>query len=149
MKVVFIKDLEGQAERGETKQVKPGYARNFLLAYGFAVLLTDPVGKSTVKQIEKEKAEAAAELEKLRDKVAELQELTLKFSRKKTTKGGLFSAVKEADILKEFEKATGIKEAKIKLDSPIKELGKYSVEISLPHELSVFVTVEIKEEKAK
>jgi len=40
MKVIFIKDLKGQGKNGEIKEVKDGYATNFLIKNGYAVMYT-------------------------------------------------------------------------------------------------------------
>ena len=41
MKVLFIKDLKGQGKKGEQKEVKTGYAQNFLIKNGYAVQLNE------------------------------------------------------------------------------------------------------------
>ena len=41
MKVIFLKDLKGQGKKGEIKEVKDGYAQNFLIAKGYAEKLTE------------------------------------------------------------------------------------------------------------
>ena len=41
MKVIFIKDLKGQGKRGDRKEVKDGYAENFLIKNGYAVKETN------------------------------------------------------------------------------------------------------------
>jgi len=147
MKVVFMKDLEGQGKRGETKNVKPGHARNYLLPGGFAVLTTDPRGKSIVALIEKEKLAQAEEIENLKNKISELGEVELTFKRKLTQKGGLFSAVKITDIVKEFEAKTKLKADKVLLEEPIKEVGSSKVEVVLSYSLSTFIAVNVIEEK--
>ena len=46
MEVIFIKDLKGQGKKGEIKEVKDGYAENFLIKKGYAI-------KSTKSSLEK------------------------------------------------------------------------------------------------
>ena len=41
MEVIFIKDLRGQGKKGEIKNVKDGYAQNFLIKKGYAIEKTD------------------------------------------------------------------------------------------------------------
>ncbi|MGC8977145.1 MAG: 50S ribosomal protein L9 [Candidatus Ratteibacteria bacterium] len=54
MKVIFLKDYEGKGKKGEIKEVKDGFARNFLIPYGYALEATD----QNIKIIkEKEKLE--------------------------------------------------------------------------------------------
>lgn len=147
MKVVFIKDLEGQTKVGDVKEVKSGYARNFLLPQGYAVLSSDPLGQVTIKQIEAKKVEQEAEVNELREKIADQANLSLTFVKKITTKGGLFSAVKAVEIEKEFTSKTKIKNAEAVLEAPIKEAGEQAVKINLSHGLSMFVTVKVVADK--
>ena len=57
MEVIFIKDLRGQGKVGDIKNVKDGYAENFLIKNGYAVIKTN----ETLKQLEKEKKAKDAE----------------------------------------------------------------------------------------
>ena len=50
MKVVLIKDIPQLGQVGESKDVKPGYARNFLLVKGLAVLPSDPKAQEIIVQ---------------------------------------------------------------------------------------------------
>ena len=57
MKVLFLKDVPGVALGGDIKEVKNGYARNYLIPYNIAVLANN----ENAKQIEKIKAESEKE----------------------------------------------------------------------------------------
>ena len=52
MKVIFIKDLKGQGKKDEIKEVKDGYANNFLIKEGYAVKYTDFSKEKLDNQIE-------------------------------------------------------------------------------------------------
>ena len=41
MKVIFVKDLKGQGKKGDIKEVKDGYAQNFLIKKGYATILNE------------------------------------------------------------------------------------------------------------
>lgn len=146
MKVVFIKEAEGH-KIGEIREVKPGYARNFLIPRGLAVSADDPKGVMAIKEAENKMAHAEAEIEELKEKLMKYEDLVLVFKRKLTGKGGLYSAVKESDIAKEFLAKTKIPSEKVELAEPIKEIGEQSVEIKLAYGLSLFVTLKIEGEK--
>jgi large subunit ribosomal protein L9 len=45
MKVLFVKDVAGQGRKGELKEVSEGYALNFLVKRGFAIIATEKVQK--------------------------------------------------------------------------------------------------------
>ena len=51
MEVIFIKDLKGQGKKGEIKKVKDGYAENFLIKNGYAIIKNT----ENMKKLEKEK----------------------------------------------------------------------------------------------
>ncbi len=57
MELLLKKSIENLGRIGDVVSVRPGYARNYLLPYGFAV----PVTKANLAQIEKERARALAE----------------------------------------------------------------------------------------
>ena len=55
MEVIFIKDLKNQGKKGEIKNVKDGYAKNFLIAKGYAVAKTS----TNLNNLKKEQAKQA------------------------------------------------------------------------------------------
>ena len=55
MKVVLLEDLPGKGRTGEIKEVSKGYARNFLLPRGLALVATPTVIKQVESSLEKEK----------------------------------------------------------------------------------------------
>ena len=73
MKVIFIKDLRGQGKRGEIKEVKDGYAENFLIKQGYAKKLTE----QSFQQYQNDKKEEKALEDKNRKEADKLKE-TLK-----------------------------------------------------------------------
>ena len=63
MEVIFIKDLRGQGKKGQIKNVKDGYAENYLIKNGYAVIKT----KENLQKLEndnKKKAQQDAENKK-------------------------------------------------------------------------------------
>ena len=57
MKVVLLEDLPGKGKAGEIREVSKGYARNFLLPRGLALLATPAVVKQVESRLEKERIE--------------------------------------------------------------------------------------------
>ena len=57
MEVIFIKDLKNQGKKGQIKNVKDGYAQNFLIKTGYAVAKT----KENLTKLEHEKEKKADE----------------------------------------------------------------------------------------
>ena len=80
MKVIFIKDLRGQGKRGDIKEVKDGFAENYLIKNGYAKKLTEKNYNQYLEEKKEEKnldQKNRKEAEVLKEKLAKL-ELTFK-----------------------------------------------------------------------
>ena len=146
MKVILLQDVKGKGKTGQLLEISDGYARNFLLPRKLAIeATTDAINtknmndKATAERIAKEKAEALATANKLR-------QMTLTVTAKGGGAGRLFGAVTNAEIAAALEKA-GIKldKRKIVLGENIKNVGTYTVTCKLGYEISAPLTVKIEE----
>ena len=146
MKVILLQDVKGKGKKGQLLEISDGYARNFLLPRKLAIEATaDAINtknmndKATAERIAREKAEALATANKLR-------EMTLTVKAKGGGAGRLFGAVTNAEIAAALEKA-GIKldKRKIVLNENIKNVGTYTVTCKLGYEISAPLTVKIEE----
>ena len=148
MKVILLKDVKGQGKKGEVKEVSEGYANNFLFKQGLAApassgnVKTLEVQKaSEVKKKEKEKADAQALGEKIK-------ELTLVMKHKAGEGGRLFGSITTKQIAEELEKAykISIDKRKMQMEDPIKSLGGYQLPIKLHPEVTTTLRVQVNEE---
>ena len=146
MKVILLQDVKGKGKKGQLLEISDGYARNFLLPRKLAIeATTDAINtknmndKATAERIAKEKAEALATANKLR-------QMTLTVTAKGGGAGRLFGAVTNAEIAAALEKA-GIKldKRKIVLGENIKNVGTYTVTCKLGYEITAPLTVKIVE----
>ena len=146
MKVILLQDVKGKGKKGQLIEVSDGYARNFMLPKKLAIEATaDAINtknmndKATQERIAKEKAEALATSNKLR-------EMTLTVYAKGGGQGRLFGAVTNAEIAVALEKS-GIKldKRKIVLNENIKNVGTYTVTCKLGYEINAPLTVKIEE----
>ncbi len=150
MKVILLQDTEGLGKKYETKDVKSGYARNFLLPQRLARAATKDALKWLRDQKELIEKEAEEDLKKAQVLASGLDGLELTISVKVGEEGQLFESInnqKVAEKLKEigFE----VKKSKIILKEPIKELGEFLVNVSLDHNLEAEIKLIIIEEKEK
>lgn len=138
MKVIFNQDVKGTAKKGELKEVSDGYARNFLLPRGIAREATaDNINtfklqeKAKKAQLERDKAEARANAEKL----AGLQTV---IRAKAGNSGKLFGAVTSQEISDALKAQHGIEIEKNKIvqSEPIKAFGSYTIKVKLGFEIS-------------
>ena len=146
MKVILLQDVKGKGKKGQMIEVSDGYARNFMLPKKLAIEATaDAINtmkmndKATQERIAREKAEALATSNKLR-------EMTLVVKAKGGGQGRLFGAVTNAEIADALAK-TGIKldKRKIVIADPIKNVGTYTVTCKLGYEINAPLTVKIEE----
>lgn len=149
MKVILKADVRGKGKKGQMIEVAEGYARNFLMPKGLAVLATaDAV--NTMRLQEKAKAKADAEAKAAATEIAEkLKGMQVKVVSKGGEGGKLFGAVTGREISAALKEQHGvdIDSKKLVLDEPIKSFGSYQVKAKLGFEISGTVNVIVTEEK--
>ena len=132
MKVILLKDVKGVGRKFEEKSVADGYADNFLIPRKLAVALTGQ-SASMVKAL-KEQGEMSKvkEGQKLSESLEKIAQKTITIKMNANEKGHLFSGL-NADKLSKALKGEGIelRAEHIELDEPIKEIGTFSVPISV------------------
>lgn len=149
MKVILKADVRGNGKKGQMIEVAEGYARNFLLPKGLAVLATADA-MNTMRLQEKAKAKADAEAKAAATEIAEkLKGLQVKVASKGGEGGKLFGAVTGREIAAALKEQHGvdIDSKKLVLDEPIKSFGSYQVKAKLGFEISGTVYVIVTEEK--
>ena len=144
MKVIFKQDVKGQGRKGEIKEVKDGYAKNFLIKKGYAVALTKR-SKEILDIDNKNKADKEAkEIEKCNEIKKKLKDKVITFKVKTGDKDKVFGTISTKQISQELEKiGYKIDKKKIELDNPIASLGYHEVKINLHKKVCAKVTIEL------
>jgi large subunit ribosomal protein L9 len=129
MRVILLENVEFLGQKGDIKEVKPGFWRNFLMPRNLAKIATPAL----VQKIEKEKAEILEKKRKaeeaLKKALKELEGKSLKVKEPADEKNNLFSGVDQKKIsgyLKEKLKLD-IPPDLIQIEKPIKKAGVYAV----------------------
>ena len=141
MKVVFVEEVSGSALVGEVKDVKKGYARNFLLPRGLAV----PATKDNLERGERlaradtlrqDKLDATAQA--LADKI---DGQALSFTARVGEQGRLYGSITTAAIAAELSKLAGedVDHRQVLLGQAIRTIGSQGVRVRLTR--NVFATV--------
>lgn len=151
MKVILLKDVDKIGKKYEVKEVKNGYARNFL----FPKDLAKPATKETLiwletqKEIETKKSEE--ELKKIQEKATAIDGQEIVIPVKIGEEDQLFESVNTQKIFEKLkELGLDIKKSQIDFKTPIKELGEYSVKIKFEHNLEAEIKIIVtKEEEEK
>ena len=145
MRVVLREDIGGVGKRGDIVEVARGFAQNFLLRSGRAIVATDGVvGQAAAMR-------RTRDLRDLKDRQAAeavagtLATTTVTISARAASEGRLFGSVTSADVADAVNaQAHAIVERRqVILEEPIKEIGTHSVAVRLHNEVTTFVTVEV------
>lgn len=141
--LILVESVHSLGEAGDLVRVKPGYARNYLLPQGKAILATE----GRVKELEHHKRiaadKAAREFENLQLAKKKLESLTLETTARAGTEGKLFGSVTAPQVA-ELLAAQGMEIDRRRIDmEPIKEIGEHKVSVRLHRDLSADVTVKV------
>lgn len=145
VQVILREDVHSLGDAGDIVSVKPGYARNYLLPKGMALLATT----ARINALEHEKRviseKLAKELGDLEAVKAKLQGMALEFVMQVGEEGKLFGSVTAANIADALaEKGLEVDRRKIALPEPIKTVGEHTVTMRLRSDVIADFTVEVK-----
>ena len=145
MRVIFLEEVENVAKTGDVKEVKNGFARNYLFPKDLAVLATPD---------QLRRVDALKRAEALRHGISgaraaqlapKLEGLTITIEARSGPTGRLYGSVSSARVAEAVAEATGEKiEARdLALAEPIKAVGDYQVTFRLAEEVEPVVTVQV------
>ena len=144
MQVILLERVEKLGRIGDIVEVKPGYARNYLLPRGKALRATEANKARFAAERERIEAENAARRAAAEAVGQAIDGLSVVLIRQASNTGALYGSVSARDIAEALSSA-GHKVAKsaVVLDRPIKQLGIHPVRLSLHPEVSVTVRVNV------
>ncbi len=147
VKLILREAVQGLGEAGDLVGVKVGYARNYLLPQGKALLATE----SKVRELEHHKRvvteKAARDLNDLKALRDRLESVALEVTARVGEEGKLFGSVTTAHIAQLLaEKGYTVDRRKIRLGEPLRELGDHVVPIHLQRDLIAEVALKISPE---
>lgn len=144
MEVIFIKDLKNQGKKGQIKNVKDGYAENFLIKNGYAVIKN----KQNLLKLEKEQAAKKQEDEKQKEKALkikkDLDKVILEFKVKTGAGDKVFGSISVKQIKEALSKQKyNIEKSQIELENSISTLGFHNVQINLYSNITATIKVHL------
>lgn len=136
MKVLLIKDVYKLGRAGDIKKVADGYGRNYLIPQGFAIPATDNSQKLSESIAKKATERRAALNEELKSVADVLEGLEVYFPVKAGETGKLYGSVSAQMIADKIKEEKGIElERQQLITEPIRNLGEYSIPVSLTIDL--------------
>ncbi|MDD5144867.1 MAG: 50S ribosomal protein L9 [Candidatus Pacebacteria bacterium] len=150
MRVILLQDVENVGKKYEVKEVKNGFARNFLLPQGLVKQATKEalIWLETQKEIVEKIAEE--ELKGMQDLVSRIDGQEIIFPVRVGEEDQLFEAVNAQKVAEKLkESGFNVKKSQIALDKPIKELGEYPIKIKFDHNLEAEIKLVIDKEEGE
>ncbi len=148
MRILLRERVENLGNPGDVVDVKPGYARNYLLPSNLAVEVTD----DNMRRIQKEQKQRRMEMEKLQLELAQIKETLEQTSctviAQATEEGRLYGSVTPAMVSEALaKKGMDIAEKSVVIEEPIKELGIYEIKVLLAPEIEAVTKLWVVEEE--
>jgi len=145
MDVILKQDVDKLGQENELVKVRPGYARNFLLPRGLAVVVTEGSRKQLAereKQAGRREEQLLKQLSSVQDK---LKNTTLRIGAKSGTSGKIFGSVTTHMISDAIKKQLNIviDRKKVTLPEDVSNLGTYTAHINLHKDVAVDVAFEV------
>lgn len=145
MEIILLKELDKVGYKHEVVKVKNGYARNFLIPQGLAVIANADNMKKLDSLKEKEAQAELAKLDIYKEMAAKLEGQTLKIPVKAGTSGKIFGSVNNTQVVTAIKETFDmeIERRKVQLPEDIKEVGTYPAVLNLHDEVKANVNLEL------
>ena len=147
MEIILREEVEKLGGVGSIVKVADGYARNFLLPQGKAVIATESNKKIVEQQRQAHLRREAKVIGDAQDLAKLMAAVTITIHQRAGEEDTLFGSVTAQDIATALEKqGYHIERKKVHLEEPIKKLGEYKVAVRLHREVSIDIPVNVLKE---
>jgi len=140
MKVILTQDIASLGKKTQAVEVKPGYARNYLIPQGKALPATENSLKQLQTQIKKEEVQIGKKKQESEELAKKLNEISCTATVQAGEDDKLYGSVSLSDIVKLLsDQGVNLDKHKIILEEPIKILGVYNIPIKLHPEVEATI----------
>ena len=146
MEIILTQDVKNLGYKNDIVNVKPGYARNYLIPQGMAILATE----SSRKVLAENMRQQAYKQEKIKKEAEELAKvlegLSLRIPAKAASTGKIYGSVNNVQIANAIKEAKGIEIDRKHIlvdDDTIKEVGNYKAKVRLHKDVTVEISFEV------
>ena len=145
MQIILLQDIDKVGYMHEIAKVKNGYARNFLIPQGMAVIANGQNMKKLDSLKEKAAQEENARLDDYKVMAEKLEGQTLKISVKAGTSGKIFGSVNNTQVVNAIKENFDIdvERRKVQLPEDIKEIGTYEAVVNFHEQVKANVNLEL------
>ena len=145
VKLVLIEDVPHLGQQGQLVEVKPGYARNYLLPNSLATIPTEHNLRRLDKYKERVQKAREAKIADLKVLPEQIQRINLTIEANATEEGHLYGSVGPDEISKALKtRNLGVESSMVRMEGVMKECGVYeNIPIHLGYEIDTKVTVTV------
>jgi len=150
MKVVFLEDVYGVAKGGDVKEVKNGFARNYLIPQNLAVPASHDALLRVTSLAEKADSERVKVMSDMQELADSIDGSEISIEMRSGSNGRLYGSVNTALIAAELSKTSEreIDRKFISINDPIRELGEFEIGIRLHPEINASIKLSVVSEDA-
>ena len=145
MKVVLRADVENVGKKGDILDVADGFARNFLIPKGHAIVATKGVVAQAASMRRSRDVRDAKDREAAEIVARTLVPAVVRIAAKSGSEGRLFGSVTAADVVEAVQAQTGValERRRVHLEEPIKSVGMHEVPVKLHADVEFRITLEV------
>ena len=146
MDIILKQDVTTLGYKNDIVSVKPGYARNYLIPQGLAILATETNRKILAEEIRQQAHKAEKIKNEALEKAKVLEGLNLRLPAKAATTGKIFGSVNSIQIANAIKEACNIEVERKQIvlnEEAIKEVGNYTAKVKLHKEVQVEIPFEV------
>ena len=146
MEIILTQDVKNLGYKNDIVNVKPGYARNYLIPQGMAILATESARKILAENM-RQQAYKQEKIKKEAEELAKVLEgLSLRIPAKAASTGKIYGSVNNVQIANAIKEAKGIEIDRKHIlvdDDTIKEVGNYKAKVRLHKDVTVEISFEV------
>ncbi len=145
MDIILLQDVDNLGYKDDVVNVKPGYARNFLIPRNMALV----ANRSNLKALEEKLRQTELKRQKMlaeyEGQAKKIEEATIKVGAKVGTSGKIFGSITNIQVADAIKNTTGVEvdRKKLKLQDEIKSLGTYKAKAELHKDVIVEFDFEV------
>ena len=146
MEIILTQDVKNLGYKNDIVNVKPGYARNFLIPQGMAILATESARKVLAENMRQQAYKQEKIKKEAQDIAAVLEGLSLRIPAKAASTGKIYGSVNNVQIANAIKEAKGVEIDRKHIlvdDDTIKEVGNYKAKVRLHKDVTVEISFEV------
>jgi len=145
MRVVLRSDVSGVGKRGDITEVADGYARNFLVPEGLAIVATEGIAEQAAAMRRSRDLKDARDREGAEAIARKLVPIVIRVEARAGNEGRLFGSVTTSDVVMAVSSQASVEldRRKLSIDEPIRTVGTHEVGVRLHPEVEFRLTLEV------